>query len=145
MARLQILELPEGSNDDRPPFVLVVDQCVPQRIALGADATFGDYWQNLADKIGARGVIVTPETVDIPANDTSAYLAPPPKQELVVKLNGDMDMDAVRSAIAADMQQLHDANDQAPAKPRRDWCCSLAFQTLGKQHIDDCRQAQPDA
>ena len=26
MARLQILELPEGDGDDRPPFVLVVDQ-----------------------------------------------------------------------------------------------------------------------
>ncbi|MFE0353598.1 hypothetical protein ACFW2I_08900 [Streptomyces nigra] len=69
MARLQILELPEGSNDDRPPFILVVDQCIPQRIALGADASYGDYWHDLADKIGARGVIVTPETVDIPAND----------------------------------------------------------------------------
>jgi hypothetical protein len=69
MARLQILELPEGSGDDRPPFVLVVDQCVPQRIILGADAPYRDYWQDLGDKIGARGVIVTPETVDIPAND----------------------------------------------------------------------------
>ncbi|MFF8589952.1 hypothetical protein ACF061_00690 [Streptomyces sp. NPDC015220] len=74
MARLQILELPAGSSDDQPPFILVVDECVPQRIALKADATFGDYWQALADRIGARGVIVTPETVDIPANDTSAYL-----------------------------------------------------------------------
>ncbi|MFE9735470.1 hypothetical protein ACFYO9_34005 [Streptomyces sp. NPDC005863] len=69
MARLQILELPEGSGDDRPPFVLVVDQCMPQRIALGADAPYRDYWQGLTDKIGARGVIVTPETVDIPANE----------------------------------------------------------------------------
>jgi hypothetical protein len=73
MARLQILELPEGSGDDRPPFVLVVDQCMPQRITLGADAPYRDFWQDLADKIGARGVIVTPETVEIPANDTSAY------------------------------------------------------------------------
>jgi hypothetical protein len=74
MARLQILELPEGSADDRPPFVLVVDQTVPQRIALGADAPYRDYWHDLAQQIGARGVIVTPETVDIPANDTTAYL-----------------------------------------------------------------------
>ncbi|MGX1254200.1 hypothetical protein RKD48_006711 [Streptomyces ambofaciens] len=143
MARLQILELPEGSSDDRPPFVLVVDQCVPQRVALGATAAFGDYWQDLADRIGARGVIVTPETVDIPANDTSGYLAPPAKQELVVELNGDMGMEAVRRAIAADVQKMRDANDEAPTKPRRDWCCSLAFQTLGKQHIDDCRQGDP--
>lgn len=69
MARLQILELPEGSGDDRPPFVLVVDECAPQRIALGADAPYRDYWQDVAQQIGARGVIVTPATVDIPAND----------------------------------------------------------------------------
>ncbi|MCX5522179.1 hypothetical protein OG342_04760 [Streptomyces bobili] len=68
MARLQILELPSGQGDDRPPFVLVVDECAPQRIALGSKASYGDHWQNLADRIGASGVIVTPETVDIPAN-----------------------------------------------------------------------------
>jgi len=69
MARLQILELPEAAGDRRPPFVLVVDECVPQRIALGAEASFGDYWEQLADRIGASGVIVTPETVEIPANE----------------------------------------------------------------------------
>ncbi|WP_282790921.1 hypothetical protein [Streptomyces sp. CC224B] len=74
MARLQILELPEGSSDDRPPFVLVVDESMPQRILLGFDNPIRDYWQDIADKIGARAVIVTPETVEIPANDTSAYL-----------------------------------------------------------------------
>jgi len=71
MARLQILELPtEHHGDDMvTPFVLVVDQSMPQRIALGADVPYADYWQSLADGIGARGVIVTPETVEIPAND----------------------------------------------------------------------------
>lgn len=73
MARLQILELPEGAGDDRPPFVLVVDECAPQRYVIGVDSTWQDHWQRLADKIGARGVIVTPDTIDIPANDTSAY------------------------------------------------------------------------
>lgn len=74
MARLQILELPEGANDERTPFVLVVDETVPQRVVLGPDTPYRDYWQDLAQQIGARGVIVTPETVDIPANDTSGYL-----------------------------------------------------------------------
>jgi hypothetical protein len=102
MARLQILELPEGSGDDRPPFILVVDECVPQRIVLGADAPYRDYWQDLAQQIGARGVIVTPETVDIPANDTTAYLGDREvRNEVTVKL-GDQD---VRSAIAADMNK----------------------------------------
>lgn len=74
MARLQILELPAGPDDGRPPFVLVVDETAPQRIVLGADTPWRDYWQDLADKIGARGVIVTPDTVEIPANATTAYL-----------------------------------------------------------------------
>jgi hypothetical protein len=74
MARLQILELPAGPDDARPPFVLVVDETAPQRIVLGADTPWRDYWQDLADKIGARGVIVMPDTVEIPANDTTASL-----------------------------------------------------------------------
>ncbi|MFF5642953.1 hypothetical protein [[Kitasatospora] papulosa] len=69
MARLQILELPEGTGDDRPPFVLVVDECQPQRVVVGLDSSWQDHWQQLADKIGARGVIVTPDTINIPAND----------------------------------------------------------------------------
>jgi|1185.fasta_scaffold02652_5 hypothetical protein len=74
MARLQILELPAGPDDARPPFVLVVDQTVPQRAVLSSDTSWRDPWQDLADKIGARGVIVTPDTVEIPANDTTAHL-----------------------------------------------------------------------
>ncbi|MFE7727381.1 hypothetical protein ACFU5D_16500 [Streptomyces anthocyanicus] len=134
MARLQILELPEGSNDDRPPFVLVVDECVP-RVALGATAAFGDYWQDLADKIGARGVIVTPETIDIPANDTSGYLRDDTRKDVTV-LVGDQ-------PIAWSQTDETQAQIAETLKPRRDWCCSLAFQTLGEQHIDDCRQGNP--
>src|SRR3954465_355324 len=74
MARLQILELPAGPDDARPPFVLVVDQTVPQRAVLSSDTSWRDPWQALADKIGARGVIVPPDTVEIPANDTTAHL-----------------------------------------------------------------------
>ncbi|MCT9142933.1 hypothetical protein [Streptomyces violarus] len=73
MARLQILELPEGTSDDRPPYVLVVDECAPQRVIIGMDhGPVRDYWHDVADRIGARGVIVTAETVEIPANDVSA-------------------------------------------------------------------------
>ncbi|MEU9470433.1 hypothetical protein AB0D78_28215 [Streptomyces avermitilis] len=67
MARLQILELPEGASGDRAAFVLVVDQCAPQRIVLGmGQAPMRDYWQEIADRIGARAVIVTAETVEVP-------------------------------------------------------------------------------
>ena len=69
MARLQILELPEGSGDNRPPFLLVVDQA--------DEATADDIarWpSNIAECTGARHVLVFEGTVNIPANDTSAYL-----------------------------------------------------------------------
>ncbi len=74
MARLQILELPEGTNDDRPPFVLVVDQ-VPTDDA-GFDAIRRDLGtpEGLIQRIGARAVLVFEETIDIPGNDTTAYL-----------------------------------------------------------------------
>ncbi|WP_052808715.1 hypothetical protein [Streptomyces cyaneogriseus] len=68
MARLQILELPEGIGDDRPPFVLVVDQMPndePGFEALRRDLNDG----NLAERIGARAVLVFEDTIDIPAND----------------------------------------------------------------------------
>jgi hypothetical protein len=77
MARLQILELPEGSGDDRPPFVLVVDQYEPQRYVLGPDQSQPepvDLFAGIAEKIGARAVLVFEEKIDIPANDTTAYL-----------------------------------------------------------------------
>src|SRR5690606_3221721 len=69
MARLQILELPECADDDRPPFVLVIDEVddeLAEDIARWPD--------DIATRIGARQVLCFPETVDIPANDTTAYL-----------------------------------------------------------------------
>lgn len=65
MARLQILELPEGTGDDRRPFVLVVDQYEPKE---ASPEQFLRH-QNLAEQIGARAVLVFEETIDIPGND----------------------------------------------------------------------------
>lgn len=72
MARLQILELPEGSGDDRPPFVLVVDEWEVD--SLDTHAMLGDYWDSFGEKIGARGVLFVDRKIELPANDTSAYL-----------------------------------------------------------------------
>jgi hypothetical protein len=97
MARLQILELPEGSNDDRPPFVLVVDQ-VPTDEA-GFDALRRDLGDdNLAERIGARAVLVFEETIDIPANDVSGYSGSA-MQEVKVQLEGQDIEAAVERAI----------------------------------------------
>ncbi len=72
MARLQILELPESTNDDRPPFVLVVDQ-VP-RDEAGFDALRRDLSDDVAQRIGARAVLAFETTINIPTNDTTAYI-----------------------------------------------------------------------
>lgn len=71
MARLQILELPEGANDERAPFVLVVDEHEPRRYMMGLDQTEQpiNEFDGIAEKIGARAVLVFEDTVDIPAND----------------------------------------------------------------------------
>ncbi|MFE9432332.1 hypothetical protein ACFYNA_15240 [Streptomyces sp. NPDC006640] len=73
MARLQILELPEGANDERAPFVLVIDEATtdPEGQLVLASSDF----EGTCQRIGARAVLVFEETIEIPANDTSAYLS----------------------------------------------------------------------
>lgn len=81
MARLQILELPEGSDDDRPPFILVVDQAsedIAKSLAPTGyeEASYATVMQrltglSLAEQIGARAILVFEETVDIPANEAA--------------------------------------------------------------------------
>lgn len=95
MARLQILELPEGTDDERPPFVLVVDECPPQRVVLGTGSAPRDPWQEVAERIGARGVIVTPETVEIPANEV-----PVGPDGYPIRLRVEADLDGFREQIA---------------------------------------------
>ncbi|MFI5473229.1 hypothetical protein ACIA6D_23685 [Streptomyces cacaoi] len=67
MARLQILPLPEGVGDDRRPFALVVDRCegVPLDMVQAVESS----WKANAEQMGARGVLIFMESVDIPAND----------------------------------------------------------------------------
>ncbi|MFF8784821.1 hypothetical protein [Streptomyces sp. NPDC015125] len=67
MARLQILELPEGAGDDRPPFILVIDQA-PQDENSAAFREDLDR-NRIAEGIGARHVLVFEDTISIPAND----------------------------------------------------------------------------
>jgi hypothetical protein len=97
MARLQILELPEGSGDDRPPFILVVDQYEPP--PYPADVNDPGPFDAVAEKIGARAVLVFEGTIDIPANDTTAYLGGRgAEQEIVVELGG-QDIDTIEAAL----------------------------------------------
>lgn len=85
MTRLQILELPEGSGDDRPPFVLVVDQAPSDGVWLEAfrrDLEAND----IANRIGARAVLCFEDTIEIPANDNTAYLSPAPDAHIDLEI-----------------------------------------------------------
>ncbi|MCX4849839.1 hypothetical protein [Streptomyces sp. NBC_00893] len=101
MARIQILELP-ATSDDWPPFVLVVDQCEPQRIVLGVDTSWRDYRQELADRIGARGVIVTPDTIDIPANELTLSHIQEAADGNVVRIRVEPDLTGFREQVMAE-------------------------------------------
>ncbi|MFD4596700.1 hypothetical protein ACFWPQ_01580 [Streptomyces sp. NPDC058464] len=74
MARLQILELPSGINDERPPFLLVIDEYEPMRYVqgFGEETRIVDEFEKTAELTGARAVLSFRETVTIPANE------PPP-------------------------------------------------------------------
>ncbi|MEU0078554.1 hypothetical protein ABZY58_11710 [Micromonospora tulbaghiae] len=91
MARIQVLQLPPYGRDGHDRFALIVDQCEtpPQRIVTGlpADpdairsfgvqyvptepAVFSDEWTRFGQQIGAAGVLVTAERVDIAGEEPS--------------------------------------------------------------------------
>ncbi|MFD7861856.1 hypothetical protein [Streptomyces sp. NPDC059783] len=100
MARLQILELPEGTGDDRPPFVLVVDECEPQRHILGLDQPDPiDPFDRMAEKIGARAVLVFAETIEIPANEITLDSA---AADHVVRLRVEPDLTGFTDKVVAE-------------------------------------------
>lgn len=90
MPRLQILELPEGVDDDRPPFVLVIDEyTAPQPDTSdveAADSLTAQLENGFLEKIGARGVLIFPDTIDIPANQIPVD---PDGHPLKLRIEGD--------------------------------------------------------
>jgi hypothetical protein len=100
MARLQILELPEGADDDRPPFVLVVDQVSADEPAFDAlRRDLGDHGDLLV-RIGARAVLVFEETIDIPANEITLTEA---AEGNVVRLRVEPDLTGFREQVMAEV------------------------------------------
>lgn len=69
MARIQILELPAVDRPDgtmETPFALIIDQVNPDGPMYESLSTGTTHW--LADRFGARTVLATEETIEIPAN-----------------------------------------------------------------------------
>jgi hypothetical protein len=92
MARLQILELPEGTNDDRPPFVLVIDQC--EGVTLDVVNAIESHWKRVGEQIGARGTLIFTEAIDIPAYLSSEQSA---ADRISVHIEGDAEENIRRS------------------------------------------------
>ncbi|MFJ9979686.1 hypothetical protein [Streptomyces cyaneofuscatus] len=68
MPRLQVLQLPEGTGEDSPPFVLVIDQIPvgsPLHMRAAGDR---DLSCSMAARTGARTTLLFQDTIDIPAN-----------------------------------------------------------------------------
>lgn len=107
MARLQILELPEGSGDDRPPFVLVIDEYTPQRYVLGPDQPEPvDQFEHVAEKIGARAILAFEETIDIPANDLTLTHIQEAADGNVVRLRVEPDLEGFTEKVWTEAAKL---------------------------------------
>ncbi|WP_330172965.1 hypothetical protein OG875_04800 [Streptomyces sp. NBC_01498] len=97
MARIQVLELPEGAGDDRPPFVLVVDETsYPTVEGYQAAVT---WWAKLAIGIGAKGCIVTDDTIGIPANDLTLTHMQEAADGNVVRLRVEPDLEGFTETV----------------------------------------------
>lgn len=100
MARLQILELPEGSGDDRPPFAVIIDE-VPRDGDIDPAADYS----NVAQQLGARAVMIFHDTVTIPANEVPVD---PDGYPLKIRVEGDFDQfrEQVQDEIRKASEQL---------------------------------------
>ncbi|MFI1723925.1 hypothetical protein [Streptomyces sp. NPDC020489] len=87
MPRIQILQLPEGTKDERAPFILVIDQAPRDEPLFTSFCENLELSGSLAERTGARAVLCFEDTIEIPANDTSAYAAP----TMVIRVEGDAD------------------------------------------------------
>lgn len=113
MARLQILELPEGSGDERPPFVLVVDQ-----VDADAAEAITNARLTTAELIGARAILVFEDTMDIPANEVPVDAD---GQPLFLKLHIEGEFEQFRAQVQDEIRkaqgELRDAinREQGPS------------------------------
>ncbi|HEY9370381.1 hypothetical protein [Streptomyces sp.] len=100
MARIQILELPEGAGDERPPFALVIDQANSD--SLGSLRPWLEGWENVKDQIGARAVLVFEDTIGIPANEVPVD---PDGYPLKIRIEGDFEK--FREQVEEEIQYAH--------------------------------------
>ncbi|MFE6903800.1 hypothetical protein ACFVFJ_44465 [Streptomyces sp. NPDC057717] len=103
MARIQILELPEGAGDERPPFALVIDQVDYDGPSSHSDWLEG--WTTIKDETGASAVLVFEDTIEIPANEVPVD---PDGYPLKIRVEGDFEQfrDQVQDEICKAQAQI---------------------------------------
>jgi hypothetical protein len=87
MARLQILQLPEGASDERPPFALVIDQIGSAEAAeqVRNDLLTAAEHRAIVD-LGRPAVLTFADTINIPANEVATQAEAPSRLgELAVR------------------------------------------------------------
>lgn len=144
MARLQILQLPEGPDDERPPFILVIDQATEATIdVLGlrdrqspTDTIQSLMTVPLAEQLGARAVLCFDETIDIPANDTTAYL--PEAEEIHDALSNVAQGISHASSTYRDRRHHPYANGSDHAKATPDFTSPIAGNIEVRQPCPYC-------
>ncbi|MEU3903308.1 hypothetical protein AB0F20_05765 [Streptomyces goshikiensis] len=112
MARIQILELPEGADDERPPFIIVVDEWDYESIE-GHDL-LAAHWDAFGQKVGARGVLFAECTIDIPANEIT--LGP---DGYPIKLRFEGDFQQLREQVRDEVTQAQASLANALRTSRR--------------------------
>lgn len=146
MARLQILELPDVERSDgtyETPFVLVIDQAngtilssLREQASRGVDDPLA--YNPVADQIGATAVLVFDETIDIPANDLTAYseTLPSPDEAAFRK-----DLQKWSADVNTTLARVIDAIASPRKKPRPyqpDCTGECDPETGGFTHAADC-------
>src|SRR5688572_13797637 len=108
--RIQILLLPPSVNGDADlvPFALIVDQLqgdAPDEAAAAA-------WRKFREDVGARAVLVTPNTVDIidrDAGDVAELVERLPRTTAHVDVPPGLDVDEVSAEARRQVRNLGDS------------------------------------
>ncbi|WP_406325183.1 hypothetical protein [Streptomyces niveus] len=113
MARIQILELPEGAGDDRPPFVLVVDQAdeamlqaLAFGVTVGPDGDQVPFREHLKTELGARAILVFEEAIEIPANDLTLTHVQEAADGNVIRLRVEPDLEGFTEKVWTEVDKL---------------------------------------
>ena len=151
MARLQILELPTVERPDgteETPFILVIDGW--DILSFDENTMLNDYWDAFAQKIGARGVLFTDRTIDIPANEVPVD---PDGYPLKIRVEGDFEtfheqvQDEIRRAQAELTQAMRAAKTlpdsmESTGRPTHPDGTPYNYNEIvagGWSHCDGCR------